>query len=271
MRTSTEPPKEIKVKTVERTLGLLEVLAEQSTPLPLTRIGQIAKLSVSTTYRLLNTLCRSGFVERDKTTGHYRLGLKAFLIGNAALKNIELRPIALPHLDQLAQNLGESIFLAILSNQNVIYSDCIKTVGPIQVGIQTGMPIPACQTSSGKVLIAYLSLQEQQGLAEFFLSNHLLSDKQKFLEELTSIKLQGFCSGMSGVGETIREISVPIFNYLRMCVGTISIFRLINGAVLTDMEENILTLVKKTSIDISRAMGYPYPVIKNDTQKGFLL
>jgi IclR family transcriptional regulator, acetate operon repressor len=261
----TTEPKEIKVKTVERTLDLLGVLAEQNTPIPLTRVSQIAKLSISTTYRLLSTLCRSGFVERDKISAHYRLGLKAFLIGNAALQNIELRPIALPHLNQLALNLGESIFLAIISNQNVIYSDCIRTAGPIQVGIQTGMPIPACQTSSGKVLIANLSLHEQQVLAEFFLSNHLLTDKQKFLEELTSIRLQGFCSGMSGVGETIREISVPIFNYLRMCAGTISVFRMVNGAVLTEVEENILTLVRKTSIDISRAMGYPYPVIKKDT------
>lgn len=262
MRTSAEP-REIKVKTVERTLMLLEVLAEQNTPLPLTRIGQIAKLSVSTTYRLLNTLCRSGFIEKDKATGHYKLGLKAFLIGNAALRNIELRPVALPFLNRLAQESGEPVFLAVLSGSNVIYSDYVKTTDPIQIGIQTGVPIPACQTSSGKVLIANLPLLDQQTFAETYLQNNLLRDKDNLLNELITIKLQGFCFGISGFGESIREISVPIFNYLRTCIGAVSIFRLVNGSSLTEVEEKLLTLVQKTSIEVSRAMGYPVTGTRN--------
>ena len=100
MRTATTEPKEIKVKTVERTLMLLEIMAEESTPLSLTKLGNLSKLSVSTTYRLLSALCRSGFIEKERATGHYKLGLKSFLIGNAALQSVELRPTALPYMER---------------------------------------------------------------------------------------------------------------------------------------------------------------------------
>ncbi len=113
--------REIRVQTVERSLKLLEVLAEQSTPLTLTRIGQLSNLNLSSAYRILNTLCRSGFVEREKTTGHYQLGLKAFLIGNAVLQRMNIREVALPYLSRFVENTNETIYLAILSHQNVIY------------------------------------------------------------------------------------------------------------------------------------------------------
>jgi IclR family acetate operon transcriptional repressor len=106
--------REIRVQTVERSLMLLEILAEQNTPLTLTRIGQLTKLNLSSAYRILNTLCRSGFVEREKVTGHYQLGLKAFLIGNAVLQRLNIREVALPHLNQLVQNINESVYLAII-------------------------------------------------------------------------------------------------------------------------------------------------------------
>lgn len=242
--------RDIKIKTVEKALTLLEILAEQNVSLPLTRLTQLSKISLSTCYRLMNTLWRNGFVERDNATDCYKLGFKAFLIGNAALQNIDLRPIAMPYLKQLAEVCDESIFLAILFGQNVTYLENVKKSDSIQVGIQTGVPIPACYTSSGKLLLANLPISEQKALTEIYLSNRQINDKEKFLDELKSIKSQDFCSGVSGLGGTI-EISAPIYNYLKACVGTISIFRLTNNTET----KNVLCLIKKTSIEISRAIG----------------
>jgi DNA-binding IclR family transcriptional regulator len=258
MRSAAEP-REIKVKTVERTLMLLEILAEHNSLLSLTRLSQLSKLSVSTTYRLLNTLCRSGFVERDKLTGHYKLGLKAFLIGNAALQSVELRSTALPYLSHLAQECGESVYLSILSNQNIVYSDCAKTAGPIQIGIQTGVPVPACQTSSGRVLMAFLTPPEQQKFIDQFTAGQLIANPRQFAEELQQVRTAGYSAGISDFSGTVREISVPIFNYLKSCVGALSIFRPVFGDQLSPQELALLAKVQAASHEISRAMGYSYP------------
>lgn len=128
--------REIRVQTVERSLMLLEILAEQNTPLSLTRIAQLANLNISSVYRILNTLCRSGFVEQEKTTSQYQLGIKAFLIGNAVLQRINIREVALPYLEQFALKNHESIYLAILSNRNVVYTDAVRSWARFKSGFK---------------------------------------------------------------------------------------------------------------------------------------
>jgi IclR family acetate operon transcriptional repressor len=253
--------KEIKVQTVDRTLMLLEILAEEKTPLTLTRLGQLSKLSLSTIHRLMSTLCRAGFVEREKNSGCYKLGLKAFLIGNAALQSVDLRPTAIPFLSQLAQGSQAPAYLAVLSNQDVIYSDCVRTASPIQIGIQTGTPIPGCQTSSGKVLVAYAQPGTQQNLIDYYHSNRLISNPDKMAEELKTIKSQGFCAEISNLGGALREIAAPVFNHISNCVGAVSVFRLAQGERLTNVEEPLVTQVRSTAIQISYAMGSRVPVI----------
>jgi DNA-binding IclR family transcriptional regulator len=250
-------PKEVKVKTVEKSLTLLELLATQTTPLSLTRIGQLSALSISTTYRLLNTLCRSGFVERDKQTSCYKLGLKAFLIGNAALQKVELRSVAMPYLTQLAKKTAATIYLAIFSQPNIVYSDCIKTSNPIQIGIQTGMPFPACHTGSGKVFIACLTLEEQLELIDYYVKSGLITDTQAFLKELALIQKNGYASGAGEFGGKVREFGVPLFNHARKCVGVISIFSSFHGDELTEAELKIIAQLKNISFEISKALGCP--------------
>jgi IclR family acetate operon transcriptional repressor len=248
--------KEVKVKTVEKSLSLLELLAAQNTPLSLTRLGQLSSLSISTAYRLLNTLCRSGFVERDKQTGCYKLGLKAYLIGNAALQKVELRNVAIPYLTHLAKKIGTSIYLAIFSQPSVFYSDCIKTSHPIQIGIQTGMPFPACQTSSGKVFLAYLTLEEQLELIDHYMKNDFIANSQVFLKELALIQKNGYAGGTGDSDGKIREFSVPLFNHAKKCVGAISTFGSPYGPELNATELKIISQLKSTGLEISKTLGY---------------
>ncbi len=261
MKTKNEQ-REIRVQTVERSLMLLEVLAEQNTPLTLSRIGQLTQLNLSSVYRILNTLCRSGFVEREKATGHYQLGLKAFLIGNAVLKRLNIREVALPHLNQFVENNKESIYLAILSNQSVVYTDAVKTMGPIQIGIQTGLQVPACQTNAGKILLANLMEQEQQLFCMQYFQENLITNQQSFQSELVSLKAQGFSDGLINFKETIREISVPVYSYLGKCIGAISVFLQANNSITRDQEHILLNQVNATAQKISLAMGYR-PALSN--------
>jgi IclR family acetate operon transcriptional repressor len=247
--------KETKVKTVERTLKLLEALAEQSAPVSLTRAGQLSKLSVSTAYRLLNALCRSGFVERDRQTGHYKLGLKAFLIGNAALQNVELRPAARPFLNKLSESCHESAYLAILSGHDVIYADVAKTSSPFQVGIDTGVPVPACQTIAGQVLLAYQSPTEQARLAEIYLADRLIAAIPAFLADLQSVAKNGFACGPSGPEASIGELSYPVFNHQKICVASISIFQPVASMEKCDSNFHLAAPMRQTALDISRSLG----------------
>ncbi len=246
--------REIRVQTVERALMILEVMAKQNETLPLTQIGKLVKLNLSTTYRLLNVLCRSGFVEREKGTGNYRLGLKAFLIGNTVLQRIDLREVAMPYLTELMQTSGESVYLAILSNQNVVYADSVKAKGPIQISIQTGIQIPACKTNAGRVLLANLEKPEQHFIANQYLREYFIDNEQSFLAELDNIRFKRYSAGISSFKETVHEISAPVYNYLNKCGGAISIFYQANGSI-PHQERSLLEQVNETAKSISLSMG----------------
>lgn len=258
-RTRMKPAAEkkaIQVKTVERSLWLLEILARENTPLPLTKFAQLAKMSISTTYRILQTLCRNDFIERDETTGHYRLGLKAFIIGTAAIQRTELRSVALRHLTKLASDCGETACLAILAGYSVIYSDCIKAPSFLQIGIQTGIPVPACKTSSGKVLLAGLSMVEQQKIIELLMQNKLVDDPKQLQTELARIADDGYAAGMNDIGGKIAEISIPVYNHLGACVGAISVFKPVQGELNAITEQTLLGQLAATGLTISRNLGY---------------
>jgi len=258
---SSSDLKEVKVKTVEKSLKLLEILAGQNTSLPLTKLGEMSKLSLSTAHRLLATLCRSGFVERDRFTGHYKLGLKAFLIGNAALQSIDLRSAALPYLTGLMEQSGETTYLAILANKDLIYSDSVKNQGLMQIGVQTGVSAPACQTSSGKVLMAYLAPADLRTMIEYFVQKQLIADAEEFINSLRHIKRNGYFVGITGLGGNIHEISAPVFNHVRLCIGAISIFSASFGGA-ANSERRLAELVRQTAWEISKAMGAPVDELK---------
>lgn len=254
---NTVKPREIKVKTVERTLMLLEIMAEQSRSLTLTRLSQLSRLSVSTTYRLLCTLSRSGFVERVPISGEYKLGIKAFLIGNAAMQVIDQRSIAMPILNRLAGECDGSLYLAMLSGSNVIYTDSVKTSGPLQIGIQTGIPLPACKTCSGKVLLAYATHAEQARLAGIYHDDRLIDDISGFLNDLREIEKRGYHTEISAFDGGIRELSVPLFDRTQTCTGAISVFRAGSGSDLGDADHSLLEKLILTGREISKAMGCP--------------
>lgn len=256
------PLKEMNVKTVERSLMLLELLARENTALPLSKIAQLAELSVSTTYRMLNTLCRNNFIEKDRHSGHYRLGLKAFIIGSAANQRIEMRSVALPFLAKLTAAAARSSYLATLSGQNVIYTDWAKTDGFLQVMMQTGFPVALHRTASGMVILAHQALRERQDTAQFLMETRSIENAAVFFDRLASIRAAGYasqwidCAGICDFSLPIIEISAPILNHLGVCSAAISIIDALPAAPSPEWETALRDKVRQTGTEISRALGY---------------
>ena len=259
---NARPLKEMNVKTVERSLMLLEILARENNAQPLTRIAQSAQLSVSTTYRMLNTLCRNNFIEKDAHTGHYRLGLKAFIIGSAAHHRVEIRAVALPFLTRLMTDSNQPSYLASLSGHNIVYRDCVKTANFLQITIQTGFPVPINLTASGMVLLAHLPGRERRETMELLLEKRLLDDPSTLSQQLTAIRAAGYAvrlidyAGICESGPEIMEISAPIFNHLGVCSAAVSIIAPSPAASQTELEKKLRDKVRQAGTDISQALGF---------------
>lgn len=143
-----------KVRSVLAALDLLDCFAEDE-ELGVTEIARRLGVAKSTAHRLLSTLCARGIAEQIPETGHYRLGLHLYELGQLARDRVPLRRTALPLLEELRIASGQTVHLAIADGPDVVFLERLQTLRgmPWLASRQRRMPLHT--TSVGKVLAAY--------------------------------------------------------------------------------------------------------------------
>lgn len=248
------------VQAVERTLAILEVLAKEGTPMALSDISHKVKLNISTVHRLLNTLISRDFVQQDTQSSKYRLGLKIFEIGNAALYTLDIRAAAKPYLKELVEKCNETANLVILDGSEVVYIDQVESSSIIKMFAKLGSRGPAHCTGSGKVLLAYTSEKE----LEFLFGNRPLrkftyktiTDLDELKKELRKIKAQGYAIDDEELEEGVHCVAVPVKNHEGKIIAALSVSGP-HARIGSACQNNELTrLVQETAENISVKLGY---------------
>ena len=75
------------VRSVDRILDLMEILAEERSPVSLTELASGTSLSKTTVFRLMQTLCNRGYAEKTDTAG-YVLGSKIIELAGYYIENL---------------------------------------------------------------------------------------------------------------------------------------------------------------------------------------
>ena len=146
------------VKSAERTLDLLELLASSATPLSFTAITQQLQLPKSSAYGLLGTLERRGYV-RLGVEG-YQLGPQVAAVGLRYSGTASLLEAAESILTGLGRATDETVHLALLDNTDVIFLRIIESSQPFRLTSAVGRRQDAHISSVGKAQLATLTDQE---------------------------------------------------------------------------------------------------------------
>lgn len=249
------------VQAVVRALTILEVLAEIGVPVTVTELAKRVGLKMTTVHRLLTTLLVRGFVEQDDQTMRYKLGIKAFEIGNSALHSLDVRTIARPYLKELVENVNETVNLALLDNGEVVYIDQLESTNIVIVKMfaRIGSRGAAYCTGSGKVLLAGLSDEEFKAhidrmvLQQF--TPNTITDKESLIKEIKKIREQGYAVDNAERDEGVCCIAAPIKNHEGRTVAAISVSGP-NTRVNPGHLEPFITAVTETAKQISKRLGY---------------
>ena len=119
------------VQALDRGLALLEIIA-QADGLSLTSIAQRAGIPPSTAHRILATLKAAGFVQCDEARGGYLIGMKAFKIGSAFLRNRKLVDVGRGVMRALMDASGETTNLGIENDGSVVFVSQLESHHPIR-------------------------------------------------------------------------------------------------------------------------------------------
>src|SRR5262245_18152679 len=143
------------VQSVERAFSILETFDEQHPARTAADIAEASGLARPTTYRMLQTLRRLGYVRN--VNGRFEVTPRVLRLGAGYLGRESLAARAQPTLDALSERLGEHIAIGVLDGDEVITLAAANKPQSryLAVAVQVGQRLPASRTSLGRILIAY--------------------------------------------------------------------------------------------------------------------
>lgn len=152
------------VPGLERGLRLLGEFSRQDKALSAPELAKRLSVPRSTVFRLLTTLERMGFVERNEGGRDYRLGMAVLRLGFEYLASLELTEIGRPLLERLREQLGYSCNLVIRDGRSIVYVAKSVTPTAFVSSVNVGARLPAHATVFGRVLLEDLSLNQLREL-----------------------------------------------------------------------------------------------------------
>jgi DNA-binding IclR family transcriptional regulator len=247
------------INSILRAGSILKCFSRGKGNFKMSEISAQVGLDRSTTYRILLSLEKCGLVEKDPRTGEYSLGPAALEIGSAFLGRTDLIQIAKPIMADLALKVQETVNLAVLNETEILYIDKVDSPRSVGVMSKVGQRNPVYCTSLGKALLAFQPEDRQGRILEATefkpLTSNTITSKKRLIQELQSIKKQGYALDRREIEEDVECISAPIRDYQGSAVAAVSI----SGPqrkIGTPQEKEFVAAVVEAAAQISAKLGF---------------
>ena len=184
------------IQVIERMMRLLDALANHAVPVNLKLLAVETRLHPSTAHRILSVMVQNRVVDRIEP-GIYRLGMRLLELGTLVRSRISIRQEALPYMQQLHQQLGETVNLSVRHDDEVIYIERTSSGNQMMRVVQIiGARAPLHITAVGKIFLAAdgpdkcIEYAKRTGLPKF--TDNTLTDQVNLLKEVENARRQGY-------------------------------------------------------------------------------
>jgi DNA-binding IclR family transcriptional regulator len=248
------------IQSVNHALDILEEFCKQQDELGVTELSKRLNLHKNNVFRLLATLESRGYIEQNKATENYSLGVKNLELSQAFTKQVGLLRQAKPVLEDLSKKCNETVYIAVARGNSAFYLDAIESKQIVKVASRVGSRLPIFTTSIGKVLIAYEPAEELErmipkaGLTKY--TKHTIVEKKKLIEHLKQVAKQGYAVDYEEYDIGVACTGAPIRDYTRRVVGAISLSGPSSRLTHERIEKEMAPLVVEAAKEISRRLGY---------------
>jgi IclR family KDG regulon transcriptional repressor len=243
------------IQSVAHSLDVLEQFFGDADELGVTELSKRLKLHKNNVFRILATLEARGYIEQNRSSENYRLGVKCLHLGRRYIHHMGLVRHARPILNDIARRAKESAFVAILRRSGVAEPEgrTVKIITPI------GEAQPLHCTAIGKVHLAFdpdeqilASLPQQ--LDRY--TDNTVTDRAALIEQLQAVARDGYSLERGEFAEDVASVAVPIRDYTRSVVGSLAVagpsYRLSKERIATE----IAPLVVESGRELSKRLGY---------------
>jgi IclR family acetate operon transcriptional repressor len=182
------------IRSVERVLDLITIMAEADNPLTFSEVVEMTGLPKSSAFRYLNTLVNRGYFEIDTVNTTYRIG-PGFPARNDDFTET-VKEIATPIMQNLHINWDETVNLGVLAGLTIKYLKVIESTKHIRASSRIGARDPLYCTALGKVILSKLNKNEIKTIFDTieFLpkTTKTVSNSTDLIKQMTQIRSKGF-------------------------------------------------------------------------------
>ena len=191
--TKRAEPKQVRV--LGKTLDILEQLKRDANAPGLAQVARSVKMPKATVYRILTTLERRGYLDREQDGG-YRITGKLFALQRDSSLGQDLLRAAPAIMERLAAECRETVNLATLDGGEVVVIATAESPQSVRMASKVGNRRYVHTTGIGKVLLATMvdsavkRLIKLKGLPR--MTPNSIGTQTALFAELECIRMQGY-------------------------------------------------------------------------------
>ena len=228
-------------------MQILTLFTEASPSLQVAEIAEHLGLPRSSAYRYVSALRAHNLVEVDPDNGGYRLGPRILDLA-AGMQRKPLHDLAMPHMERISRETGETAILCALRENVGVCLDKVEGHHALRVSYELGDSYPLHAAATGKAILAFLGADEQErvirgaGLAQ--ITDRTIVDPRKLRQELAKVRKAKYAESF---GESImgtRGMAAPIFSRTGHVAASIGVSAPEHRAEGTNRERIIRMLVQ---------------------------
>jgi IclR family transcriptional regulator, pca regulon regulatory protein len=237
------------IQSLERGLSVIRAFDAEHPKLSLSEVAAITGLSRAAARRFLHTLVNLGYMRVEGS--QFALRPKVLELGYAYLSSLSLPEVAMPHLEQLVEQVRESSSVSELDGEEVVYIARVPTRRIMTVSISVGTRFPAYATSMGRVLLAgrpddwldaYLKSANLRAL-----TSHTIADPSSLRAELQKIRTQGWAIVDQELEEGLRSIAAPIHDSEGRVIAAVNVSTHAGRRSIADIISELLEPLLRTA------------------------
>ena len=255
---------------LEKGLDIIELLSKSSIGFSQAEIAKELKRSVNEIYRMLNILVARNYIELDLDNDRYKLTFKLLQLSSQHQPIKNLMQKSLPMMREVAQLCNHSVHLSIYYAGKLLVIGQVDSPSSFNYSVTTGSNFDLLETSSGRVILAFQTVEERQRRLErrklfMKLQKKKYNSTYNVLEKMFSSKIiheitKNKCEVVKSLQVNgVTNISVPVFDHTNQAIAAVTIpfLQRIKKDSLNDMSLIKTTkLLKDQALILSKSLGF---------------
>ena len=200
--------------SLARGLLVIQSFTPQTPQMTISQLAAKTGLSRAAVRRCLYTLSKLGFAGIEEGS-RYTLLPRMLTLSNTYATSNSLSTSAQPILERMSAALHESFSVATLDGDDIVYIARTTVSRVMSVDLHIGSRLPAYCTSMGRVLLAYLPVEQlEQYLARVVLVPHTprtVNSVEKLRLALRNVRRHGYALVDQEYEIGLRSLAVPVY------------------------------------------------------------